>query len=303
MSKETENDLMAEMDELDFNDAYVEEELDDEAGGEEADDVDDADGEQSLDEEESQDEETAGESQEDLQDDSGEDGESGEDEAAASSEGDSADNADQAISQESLDAVAELARLQQEKAELEAKLASVEQKDDEEPDPPAFEHTPESTEYVSEDDFYSITSDRNKFNEFLAGFEKRIVETTYNAATQNMLMNIPQVVDHQVKQQATIEKTVNDFYAVNTDLAEIKPTVAQVAQLVANENPGLGMTEVFEKTAEKVRKLLKLPPLGEAPADADTTSTESFDGPKNRGKARKKGKNKLSKLQQELDEL
>lgn len=203
-----------------------------------------------------------------------------------------------AVTQESLDAITELAKVKTELAELKAKQTAEPLKEE---TPKEFEHTP-AADILGDQDPYDLVRDPSKFNAFLGQFEKKIVEATY----KTIMGQLPQVVQVQAKQQQTYDTMVSKFYSDNEDLVPLKPYVAQVATMVASEMPAAKAEDVLNETAIRIRKYLKLP----VPKTGTEPAKDEFDPDKQQGKGPNGVKNrrngpsgKINKLQAELDEL
>ena len=61
-----------------------------------------------------------------------------------------------------------------------------------------------------------------------------------------------------ITRHSAMNRMVDDFYTENADLANVKQTVAAVANDIHSKNPDLGVEEVFKQSAEQTRKLLGL---------------------------------------------
>lgn len=101
-------------------------------------------------------------------------------------------------------------------------------------------------------DFDEVLSDKNKFIGMLANYGKVIMQETF----KTIAVQLPNVVNEQVVYQTKTKEMADEFYRVNSDLANVRPTVSAVMQSVIAENPGMDMTNILSKTAEKTRELL-----------------------------------------------
>ena len=86
----------------------------------------------------------------------------------------------------------------------------------------------------------------------LANYGKVIMQETF----KTIAVQLPNVVNEQVVYQTKTKEMADEFYRVNSDLANVRPTVSAVMQSVIAENPRMDMTNILSKTAEKTRELL-----------------------------------------------
>lgn len=93
--------------------------------------------------------------------------------------------------------------------------------------------------------------------ETLAKLNKRFNDALGTVA-QQIIASVPRLATAQIQQQASMQKTVTDFYESNPDLLERRSYVGFVANQMISENPGVSMDKLLPKVAEKVRKDLNL---------------------------------------------
>lgn len=156
----------------------------------------------------------------------------------------------------------------------------------------------EAPDFVGELDLDTLAMDKNVLNTVLNG----VVQTAVTRAVEKMLVNVPQVVQTQVKYYKVLTDAVDDFYKQNEDLVPARQVVRMVTNEVVAEHPDWELPKVLDEAATKTRKLLgvvkqttgnqEMTPGGRKPALPKKTSTR---------KAVKKPK--LSKLEQEIAEL
>jgi len=132
-------------------------------------------------------------------------------------------------------------------------------------------------------------------------FEKGMRQMLANFATlqeQRFTRAIPTIVATQVSQLNTLHRAVDEFYTKNPDLAMVRPTVGMIANQIVAEHPEFNLEQVMEEAATRTRKALRLPGLSRA--SKKKVITPSFAKAKG---TNRKPKPKISKLQQEIDEL
>ena len=120
--------------------------------------------------------------------------------------------------------------------------------------------------------------------------------------TQEVLGNIPTVVNNQVRQAVALQNAVNTFYETNSDLKPVRPTVGAIAEQVTNKHPDWSLDKIMDESARVARKLLKMPSPKTGKKDKGTVVRPSFA--KSKGPSqRNKPKPKKSNLQSQIDDL
>jgi hypothetical protein len=97
-----------------------------------------------------------------------------------------------------------------------------------------------------------------KFNAVLNQVSQQSQQAATQGAVQQVLRSVPELVMGYITRHSAMNRMVDDFYLENSDLANVKQTVAAVANDVHSKNPDLGVEEVFKQSAEATRKLLGL---------------------------------------------
>jgi hypothetical protein len=97
-----------------------------------------------------------------------------------------------------------------------------------------------------------------KFNAVLNQVSQQSQQAATQGAVQQVLRSVPELVMGYITRHSAMNRMVDDFYLENADLANVKQTVAAVANDVHSKNPELGVEEVFKQSAEATRKLLGL---------------------------------------------
>jgi hypothetical protein len=110
-------------------------------------------------------------------------------------------------------------------------------------------------ENVSIDD---LLENPEKFNAVLNQVSQQSQQAATQGAVQQVLRSVPELVMGYITRHSAMNRMVDDFYLENADLANVKQTVAAVANDVHSKNPELGVEEVFKQSAEATRKLLGL---------------------------------------------
>jgi len=162
----------------------------------------------------------------------------------------------------------------------------------------------EDFDFFQGQDAEDVFDDPQKFNALLCNFANQVSQHT----TQNNMLALPEIVRHQAEQQINVTNTVNAFYKENPDLNPIRATVAQVCNQVAAEHSDWSIEQVFNESATRTRKMLKMVknhktkskvPASNLETDPNKTNIKS----KTKSRKSKPKKSRLSKLQREIDEL
>jgi hypothetical protein len=159
----------------------------------------------------------------------------------------------------------------------------------------------EDYDYTGGIDLDDITTDPKAFNDVLKKVEARVRMAVAQEAAQSALLSIPDVVQHQIKQQAALNKLVETFYEENEDLKSVNHTVGMVAQNISSEHPDWTVKQVFDAAAAQTRTLLRMPAPTEARTPAEPLKPAFAQRPGGRDRAA--GTVNVSALQKQLDEL
>jgi len=103
-----------------------------------------------------------------------------------------------------------------------------------------------------------LLEDPTKFNEVLNNVARTSAQSARQDAVQQVLRSVPELVMGYITRHSAMNRMVDDFYAENSDLANVKQTVAAVANDIHAKNPELGVEDVFKQSADRTRKLLGL---------------------------------------------
>jgi hypothetical protein len=157
--------------------------------------------------------------------------------------------------------------------------------------------TPSGTiEILGEDESLDdVLNDRESFVRWAQGFAQRVIQS----GTQAYATRLPGVVAPQVRQIIDLNRAVDEFYSENEDLKPVRSTVGAIGRDLATKHPDWNLPKLFEESGKRARKLLKMPEPGSVPKGRRKVNP-SFAKTKGGGR---KPKPKVSKLQQEIDEL
>lgn len=89
--------------------------------------------------------------------------------------------------------------------------------------------------------------------------EPQLLNVAFSRAISVMQQNMQRVIQSEVSKQVMVSKAVSDFYVRNQDLAPYNKFVQFVMSEVERENPDKTYADIFEMTANDVRKRLGLP--------------------------------------------
>jgi hypothetical protein len=127
------------------------------------------------------------------------------------------------------------------------------------PQQPAQPQTVAQTmNYLENTSIDDLLENPEKFNAVLNQVSQQSQAAASQQAVQQVLRSVPELVMGYITRHSAMNRMVDDFYKENVDLADVKQTVAAVANDVHSKNPGLGVEDVFKQSAEQTRKLLGL---------------------------------------------
>lgn len=153
-------------------------------------------------------------------------------------------------------------------------------------------------DFVGDLDMDDVASDSKVFNTLLNKVLQQGIVVGKKLNQDSFATDVPQVVADQVSRFSQNQIMIDQFYKDNEDLINVKQVVKACATQVASENPDKGLEFVLKKAAENARKTLGF----KRPVKQKSSDPNSAAFAKQKGGQRKKAK-KISKLQQELDEL
>jgi hypothetical protein len=154
------------------------------------------------------------------------------------------------------------------------------------------------TNFLGETSIDDLLEDPAKFNAVLNNVAQNAQAGAQQQAVQQVLRSVPELVMGYITRHSAMNRMVDDFYLENTDLVNVKQTVAAVANDVHAKNPELGVEEVFKQSAEATRKLLGL----QKQAVSRTKTKPQKPAFAKAGGARKAAP-KISSVQSEIDNL
>lgn len=140
-----------------------------------------------------------------------------------------------------------------------------------------------------------VLNDRESFVKWAQGFAQRVIQS----GTQSYATRLPGVIAPQVRQIIDLNRAVDEFYTNNEDLRPVRSTVGAIGRELATKHPEWSLPQLFEESGKRARKLLKMPEPGKSTGRKKKVNP-SFAKTKGGGR---KPKPKVSKLQQEIDEL
>jgi hypothetical protein len=163
---------------------------------------------------------------------------------------------------------------------------------------PAPQASTEMMNFLGETSIDDLLEDPAKFNAVLNNVAQNAQAGAQQQAVQQVLRSVPELVMGYITRHSAMNRMVDDFYLENTDLVNVKQTVAAVANDVHAKNPELGVEEVFKQSADATRKLLGL----QKQAVSRTNPKPKKPAFAKAGGARKVAP-KVSAVQRELDDL
>lgn len=206
----------------------------------------------------------------------------------------------------------EFRELKEENAELRERIEGEDEGPEEEaPQEPEEEEEPRQdlseTQFVTDEEFEEVTQDPESFNEFLQAFGERLL----SAAEENILHQIPSLVQKTTERQVSTQQTVQNFWESNPELKEYSSFVQHIANQVESEHPDATLQEQLEETARRAREELNIKEKAEEIErnrqegnDDESQESSPSTAPKPRGRRGPADRgDDRSKQQQQIDEL
>lgn len=114
-------------------------------------------------------------------------------------------------------------------------------------------------------DHLDILQDPEKFNNLLCQVATVSFQAAVNAAQEQVMKRIPDIVQSAAQQQASVQSLTQEFYAKNPDLTPFKQAVSMAAMQLYNENPNLTLPDLLTQAGERTRGILRLSKAGAQP--------------------------------------
>lgn len=137
---------------------------------------------------------------------------------------------------------------------------------------PTTEAPLEMIDFVGDQEVDTIVGSKEALNEFLNNALRSMFDTFSPGVSENVLRNIPNIVKSQVMTTVTLQKTVDDFYRENPDLANVREFVGIVGAEIASKNPDKPPRWIFEEAGKEARKRLKLKAAADKKTPAQKTT-------------------------------
>jgi len=126
------------------------------------------------------------------------------------------------------------------------------------PPPPEEPLDLESTDFIGDLDPEDIMRDKDMLNKLLNSVYSKGVTDARKLTSEKVLLSIPEIVKNNLNIMTELQKTSDEFYANNKDLAPFKKVVAAVFEEVAAKNPDKKYGELLNEVGDEARKRLEL---------------------------------------------
>lgn len=154
--------------------------------------------------------------------------------------------------------------------------------------------------YLKDLDMDDVSSDPVVFNKILHAVADRVQRQT----TEQVLLNIPQVVLSQVQNQSYFKRMADNFYTDNPDLVNVKQVVKACTQQIQMKNPEWKLEEVLKETAKRTRETLGMvDQIKQSSTSGNVPSLHAAAFGHSRSSSAANLKQQKSALQRELDEI
>lgn len=144
----------------------------------------------------------------------------------------------------------------------------------------------------------NVIDTEENFKKFLLNFASAI----HKDVAEKLMPEMPRIATEQVQRQLTIQEIREEFYKQHKVLNPVRSYVAQIANIVAQEDPTKSLMEVLEESAKRAKQALNL--TDEIPTMEEKTEKKKTPAFVESGSAeRSKPKAKIDPLQAEIFEL
>ena len=163
----------------------------------------------------------------------------------------------------------------------------------------AAEFKPEKYSELFENlDLDNVIDSENNFKNFLLKFAALV----HRDVTEQLSPQIPGVVKKQIERHMTMQEIREDFYRRHEVLNPVRSYVAQIANVVAQENSELSLQEVLEEAAKRAKSALNIADVKPKKKE-DAVKEKSPAFVKASGTDRGKPKEKIDPVHQEILEM
>ena len=144
----------------------------------------------------------------------------------------------------------------------------------------------------------NVIDTEENFKKFLLNFASAI----HKDVAGKLMPEMPRIATEQVQRQLTIQEIREEFYKQHKVLNPVRSYVAQIANIVAQEDPTKSLMEVLEESAKRAKQTLNL--TDEIPTMEEKTEKKKTPAFVESGSAeRSKPRAKVDPLQAEIFEL
>lgn len=144
----------------------------------------------------------------------------------------------------------------------------------------------------------NVIDTEENFKKFLLTFASAI----HKDVAEKLMPEMPRIATEQVQRQLTIQEIREEFYKQHKVLNPVRSYVAQIANIVAQEDPTKSLMEVLEESAKRAKQALNL--TDEVQIKEEKTEKKKTPAFVESGSAeRSKPKAKVDPLQAEILEL
>ncbi len=162
--------------------------------------------------------------------------------------------------------------------------------------------TADFEDFIGELDMDDVASKPEIMNELLNKVLQKGIETGKSLSkdqTAAVDSSVSQTVASQVDSAIALKSMIDEFYGANPELGNVRQVVQACASQIVQESPDKSFKDVLNMAAEAARKTLGIP---KSAKKTKIAKPEDAAFAEQKGGQRKKAR-KVSKLQQQLDEL
>ena len=152
----------------------------------------------------------------------------------------------------------------------------------------------ELVDFLKDIDLDGLHSDPEILNQVF----QSIISHTLEQANKNLDSRIPGMIKSQVSDSQNSRSLADQFYKDNSDLVNVRNVVRACAEQLKQEKPDYTIKQILDEAAVRTRTTLGIKPM----MKSDVPDSDKV-GLVNQTKSGRNKKQKISALQQELDEL
>lgn len=130
----------------------------------------------------------------------------------------------------------------------------------------------------------------------------KVYQAGVEASARSVMRRVPEVINSRIERHQSLNQIAEGFYRDNPDLANMKRTVALVAQEIVNNEPEIPMSQLLERAGVQTRSMLGI----RRPRRDNTASRSGSRNPgfvNGSGARQPRQSDNRTEVEKEIDEL